>query len=96
MAVERVSAEDIKLGALVEKAEHPWMTMNQATRTSRDHITENKNYYGEHGNAHPQSAGTVVILNQNVKAMPPHKKKKPPQPQPFNILNYGMDLLDRR
>ncbi len=93
--VERVNANDVKRGAMVEKAEHPWTTPTQAKRIARDHLKENPRYYGNTQNgSHPDSAGSVVILNQNVKAVPPRKHRKP-QPKPFNILTYGSELLRR-
>ena len=92
--VERVNAEDVKRGAMIEKTEHPWMSRPVATRTATDHIRENPAYYGSSKNtSHPQNAGSVVILNQNVKAVPAHKRKRQPPKQQFNILTYGNELL---
>ena len=93
--VARVNPDDVKRGAMIERSEHTWMTKRQATMTATDHLRENRAYYGNSKEgSHPQSAGTVVVLNQNVKAVTPRKHRKP-QPKPFNILTYGSELLHR-
>lgn len=90
--VDRVKATDISRGAMVEKAEHPWATKTVARQIAKDHLKENPGYYGRSGEQTGER--TVVILNQNVKAVPPHKRKKPVKTESgFNIMTWGNELL---
>lgn len=78
--VHKVKASDLKTGEQVERSEHPWASRATARKIASDHLRENPSAYS-HGNKH--EGREVVILNQNVKVMPPRKKKPPsPPPQP--------------
>ncbi len=92
--VHKIDQKDLEVGATIEKSEHPWMSKSQARRTAKDHIAEDPNAYAENKGGGGKS---VVILNQNVKAMAPRKKKKPvakseptgPQWIPNNLRMWG-------
>ena len=74
--VHRVKPDDLKVGEQVEKSEHPWASRTVARKIAQDHLNENPHAYS-HGNK--QAGREVVILNQNVRVVPPRKKKKPVQ-----------------
>jgi hypothetical protein len=92
--VHRVKTEDLKVGATIEKAEHPWMSERTAKRTAKDHLQDNPNAYksGEKG-----TTEVTMVLNQNVKVKPAKPKKKAPPKQvstgpswiPGNLRFYG-------
>ena len=76
--VHRVSAKDLSVGEQVEKSEHPWASRAVARKLAKDHLAQNpKAYTG----GKSEGGREVVILNQNVRVIPP-RKKKPPAPQP--------------
>lgn len=75
--VHKVKASDLEVGEQVEKSEHPWASRAVARKIASDHLKENPSAYSKSGK---EEERTVVILNQNVKATMPRKKKKPPAP----------------
>ena len=77
--VHRVKASDLSVGEKVERSEHPWASPRVARSIARDHLRENPNAYSGGGSNERE---VVVVLNQNVKAIPPRKKKKLPQREP--------------
>jgi hypothetical protein len=91
--VHRVKTDDLKVGAIIEKAEHPWASDRTAKKIARDHLQDNPNAYKSGG------GGTEVTLtlNQNVKVKPAKPKKKVPPKQvdtgpswiPNNLRFYG-------
>ena len=91
--VHRVKTEDLKTGAAIEKAEHPWASERTARHLARDHLQSNPKSYENGG------GGTTVelTLNQNVRVKPARPKKKmPPKPIdngpswiPSNLRLYG-------
>ena len=92
--VHRIRATDLATGTKIEKSEHPWAGKETAKRIAKDHLAEDPNYYGGGSEGNAKS---VVILNQNVKATTPRKKKAPPKQQvqggpswiPNNLRFYG-------
>jgi hypothetical protein len=74
--VHRVKASDLKVGEQVEKSEHPWASRSTARKIAADHLRENPKAYVS-GKSHDGATREVVILNQNVRVIPPRKKKKP-------------------
>lgn len=93
--VHRVKASDLKVGEKVEQSEHPWASPRVARSIARDHLQQNPNAYSGGGSNERE---VVVVLNQNVKAVPPRKKKKlpPREPErtgpgwiPQNLLMWG-------
>jgi hypothetical protein len=71
--VHRVRASALEVGEKVERSEHPWASPKVARQIARDHLERNPNEYSGGGKDEER---TVVILNQNVKAVPARKKKK--------------------
>ena len=93
--VHKVKASDLSVGEKVEKSEHPWASPRVARSIARDHLQQNPNAYSGGGSNERE---VVVVLNQNVKAMPLRKKKKmPPREQqstgpgwiPGNLRMWG-------
>lgn len=68
--VNRVHAKDLEMGAKAEQQEHAWASPRTARKIARDHLQKDPDAYSDGGGK------VVVILNQNVKAIPPHKRKK--------------------
>lgn len=88
--VHRINPEDLKRGTIVERSEHPKLKASEARQVARDHLEMDSSYYSENGG----SGRSVVILNQNVKAVAQRKKKQPPkQKQGFNVLTWGNELI---
>lgn len=93
--VHKVKASDLAVGEKVEKSEHPWASQRVARSIARDHLQQNPNAYSS---GEKSDREVVVVLNQNVKAVPPRKKKKvaPQQQQsggpgwiPNNLRMWG-------
>ena len=70
--VQRIRQTDLARGAKVERSEHPWAKGPVATRIAKDHLESDPDYYKSGGGR----TESVVILNQNVRATAPRKKKK--------------------
>lgn len=77
--VERIKASDLRVGEQVEKSEHPWASRATARKIAQDHLRENP---GAYKNGSKTASREVVILNQNVRVIPPRKKRKVEQQQP--------------
>jgi hypothetical protein len=75
VTVHKVKPSDLKVGEQVEKSEHPWASRATARKIAADHLKENPHAYS-HGSKTSEGRD-VVILNQNVRVIPPRKKKKP-------------------
>lgn len=58
------------MGAKAEQQEHTWASQRTARKIARDHLQKDPDAYSDGGGK------VVVILNQNVKAIPPRKHKK--------------------
>jgi hypothetical protein len=88
--VHRVSREDLEIGELVEKKEHPWASASVARKIATDHLRRNPNAYSGGGGG----STTEISLNQNIKVRPMRKKKPPvPKPQPPAWQTWGQELL---
>lgn len=70
--VSRIRSEDLQIGVAVEKKKHPWISTPMAKKIARDNLHNNRNAY----TSGSQSESTTVVLNQNVKAIAPKKRKK--------------------
>lgn len=93
--VHRVKTDDLKVGATIEKAEHPWASERTAKKIARDHLQKDPKAYesGSGGNTE-----VTLTLNQNVRVKPakPKKKVQPKQQVqggpswiPSNLRFYG-------
>lgn len=80
--VHRIKATDLATGAKVERSEHPWASPKVAKQIAKDHLSEDSEYY-KSGCKREGGRESVVILNQNVKATMPRKKKKV-EPKPVD------------
>ena len=78
--VHRVKASDLSVGEKVERSEHPWASPRVARSIARDHLQKNPQAYSKGDGSGEREI--IVVLNQNVKAMPPRKKKKLPPREP--------------
>lgn len=74
--IHRVSRDDLAVGEKVERSEHPWASPRTARNIARDHLQRDPNAYSSKVQA--QEKEIVVVLNQNVKAVPARKKRKMP------------------
>lgn len=81
--VRRIKSTDLALGTKVEKSEHPWASPKVAKQIARDHLSSDDEYYKSGGKECGSRRESVVILNQNVRAQMPRKKKKV-EPQPVD------------
>lgn len=72
--VKRVNPSDLEIGVLVERRDHPQLTKRQAGVIARQELAKNPHAYKVGGS----KERVVVILNQNVKAIPPRKRKRAP------------------
>lgn len=78
--VHRISKDDLKTGTNIERSEHPWASPTVARRLAEDHLRQNPSAY-KSGSCEGGGERTVVVLNQNVKAQMPRKKRKVEQQQ---------------
>ena len=78
--VSRIRSEDLEIGSMIEKREHPWASKSTARKIARDHLEDNPKAYSGNKTG-GVSENTTVVLNQNVKAVPAKKKKKVPKQQ---------------
>lgn len=76
----RVSRDDLAVGEKVERSEHPWASPRVARNIARDHLQRDPGAYSSKGAREEKEI--VVVLNQNVKAVPAHKRRKVVQKQP--------------
>jgi hypothetical protein len=72
--VSKATSENIKIGTLVEKAEHPWASKQTARKIASDHVKENPNYYTR------GQGGETATVNVRIKQIRPKKKVPPPPP----------------
>lgn len=87
--VKRATAEDIRIGAMIEKKEHKWMTEEEARRVAKDHLRENPQAYT------PQASTSTSNVNIRIKQVKPKKPVPPPPPSnapgwmPKNMRLFG-------
>lgn len=70
--VDAIDPRDLAVGVAIEMREHPNMGKRLATKTAAQHLQKDRNAYADQGN----QGRVVVVLNQNVKAIPAKKRKR--------------------
>jgi hypothetical protein len=97
MVIHKVRKEDLQVGAIIEKEEHPWASERTAKRIARDHLQENpKAYSGGGGKSCGPEKESIIVLNQNIKVKTQKPKKKPLPPQQAPVWQtWGNELLRR-
>jgi hypothetical protein len=91
--VHRVSREDLEIGELVEKKEHPWASTSTARKIATDHLRRDPNAYS-HGGGSGRAVEANVTLNQNVRVKAAKKRKPPvPKQQAPAWQTWGQELL---
>ena len=95
-SVHKVRKEDLQVGAIIEKEEHPWASDRTAKRIARDHLQENPKAYtgGKAGKSCGPEKESIIVLNQNIKVKTQKPKKKLiPPPQRPAWQTWGQELL---
>jgi len=94
MVVHKVRKEDLQVGAIVEREEHPWASERTARRIAKDHLQENPKAYAGGGKNCGSEKESIIVLNQNIKVKTQKPKKKPlPPPQRPAWQTWGQELL---
>ena len=89
--IHRVSREDLEIGQLVERKEHPWASPSTARKIAADHLRQNPQAYSNGGGC---GGSNDINLNQKISVRPARKKTPPvPKPQAPAWQTWGQELL---